>query len=265
VDVEPSVSLTVNGMHITPRQLEALREVWRVGSQKAAAEALGISVPVLHRHISSMEERVGIKLLDSSPQGTRLTTDGEELVREFNALQSRVSARESTIVGCTLVTEELLLAALSGLGEGFDLIISDDERNLKDFEAGLMDIVVVDDPLYLYDLEGVQFEQVAEDELVHVRRGDRYMRYRYGAQRIGFRQLDADGEEYTLVGDTRSMSMLVDSPYSFFINESLLSRKGIRLRSHTPTEKLHHTINAVYRSETPRIAALLRELRADRI
>jgi len=110
------------------------------------------------------------------------------------------------VVGCSIVTEDLLLSVLSRIDTSgpYDLIISDDERNLKDFRAGLMDIAVIDDPLNVYEFDDARWEEVAEDQLIHVNKGSKYMRYRYGAQRIGFRHLESEGMEYNIIGTVRS-------------------------------------------------------------
>jgi len=142
-----------------------------------------------------------------------------------------------------------------------DLIISDDQRNLKDFRAGLMDVVVLDDPLYLFDLEGVSWQEITTDRLLHVDRGPRYAGFVYGAQRIGFRHLQSTGVEHSIVRTFRSPEMMVASGLSYFINESLALRKGLKVRSDTDPAKLVHQINAVYRKETPKVRKLVTALR----
>ncbi|MBM4237854.1 MAG: LysR family transcriptional regulator, partial [Euryarchaeota archaeon] len=181
MEIEPSISLVVNGELVSLHHLEVLRAVYEEGSQKKAAERLGISTPVLHRYLRRVEERVGTKTLIASPTGTRLTSEGEMIVLEYLALKTRMKQGNTTVVGGSIVTEDLLLSVLSKIDRvgRYDLIISDDERNLRDLQAGLMDLVVLDDPLYVFDLEGVKWEEIAEDDLVHVDRGSNYLRFKY--------------------------------------------------------------------------------------
>jgi DNA-binding transcriptional LysR family regulator len=265
--LDPVVSLRINGAALTPHQLEVLLAVYREGSQKRAAEKLGLAVPVAHRYLQQVERKVRAKLLEATPTGTKLTEEGKRIALEYAALLERMKLGGSTVVGCTILTEDLLLTVLSKLDEeaAYDLIISDDERNLKDFKAGMMDLVVLDDPLYAYEMEDALFEEVGEDRLIHVKRGAEYLRFRYGAQRIGFRHLESTHQPYSVVGTTRSLPTLLRSNSSFFVNESLASKKGLKLRSATDPEQLKHKILALHAVEKDEIAWLLRELKRERV
>lgn len=265
VDIEPSVTLLVGGRRLTKRQLEVLSAVHREGSQNRAAALLGISTSVLHRYLSQTEGKVGRPLVTTSPGGSELTELGIKIAMEYEALEVRMRRGTSTVIGCTIVTEDLIMNALSTVDrEGAcDLIISDDARNLKDFQAGMMDLLVLDDPLYLYDLEDVSWQEVAADRLLHVDNGPRYGRFMYGAQRIGFRHLEARGVTYNVEGAFRSLPALQRSGRSFFINESLALRKGMALKSATDPSLLEHRINAVYRTETDLVRKLVGALRQE--
>jgi len=262
-EIEPSVSLRIGGRHLTTRQLEVLSAIHREGSQNRAAARLGISTSVLHRYVSQMEGKVGRPLVVTSPAGSELNELGLRIAMEYEALEARMGRGTSMVVGGTIVTEELLLNALSKMDrEGLcELIISDDARNLKDFQAGMMDLMVIDDPLYLYDLEDVIWQEVATDRLLHVDNGPKYGRFMYGAQRIGFRHLELTGSRYEVEGAYRSLSALQRSGLSFFVNESLALRKRLDLRSATDPSLLEHRINAVYREESKFIRDLVVALR----
>ncbi|MDW5564110.1 MAG: LysR family transcriptional regulator [Methanomassiliicoccus sp.] len=261
--LEPAVTLRVGKATLTTRQLEVLRAVYEEGSQNRAAARLGIAAPVLNRHLAHIEAKAGTALLSASPRGTDLNEEGERIALEYIALSKRVASTGGTVIGGTVITEEMLFAAMTAAdpdGE-CDLIISDDQRNLKDFRAGLMDIIVLDDPMYLFDLESVSWQEVATDRLLHVDRGPRYARCMYGAQRIGFRHLESIGMEYAVVRTFRSAEQMASSGLSYFINESLALRKGLKVRSDTDPSRLVHQINAVYRRETPRVRRLVTALR----
>lgn len=267
MELEPVVSLRVNGVVLTPHQLEVLLMVHRTGSQRKAGEKLGLATPVVHRYLGQIERKAQVRLLTTSPMGTALTEEGEKVAMEYLALLERMKQGDSVVVGCTIVTEELLLSVLSRLDAEakYDLIVSDDERNLKDFKAGMMDVVVLDDPLFAYELEEADFEEIGEDRLIHVDRGGTYLRFRYGAQRIGFRHLEATGRAFKVEGTTRSLAAMVRSNLSFFINESLALRKGFRLASSTDPNLLFHKILALYHGHRPEVDWLLRELRKERL
>jgi len=265
--LEPVVSLRVNGVVLTPHQLEVLLAVHRTGSQRKAGEQLGLATPVVHRYLSQIERKAKTRLLTASSIGTVLTEEGKKVAMEYLALLERMKLGDSVVVGCTIVTEELLLSVLSRLDAEakYDLLISDDERNLKDYEAGMMDVIVLDDPLFAYELDEANFEEVGEDRLIHVDRGSGYIRFRYGAQRIGFRHLEVMGKSFKVEGTTRSLPSMVRSNLSFFVNESLALRKGLRLASSTDPNLLMHKILALYHEPRPEVVWLLRELRKERL
>jgi molybdate transport repressor ModE-like protein len=266
MDLEPRVALVVNGADLTPHQLEVVHAIYRHGSQRSAARSLGITTPVLNRYVRQIEAKTRLKLAESTPSGTVLTPEGEKIAREYAALQARLAKSTSPVVGCTIITEDLLLSSLSKVDpEGrFDLIISDDQRNLKDFRAGLMDLVVLDDPLNAFDESEALFEEIGFDRLLHVDRGPCYLRFRYGAQRIGFKHLEASGRKFQVERTERSLTALVRSNLSFFVNESLAARKGLKLKSDTDPRLLRHEIIAIYREERADIASLLLELKKER-
>lgn len=122
-------------------------------------------------------------------------------------------------------------------------------------------MVILDDPLYLMDVKGYGSDVIGYMDMVHVDRGRRYVRYRYGAQRIAFRQLDMMGVNYVVEGEMLSLDDLLGSGRSFFVDEILLLREGIKLQSHTDPRLLRHAIMAVYANESRDIDALLQELK----
>ena len=251
---------------MTPHQLDVLLAVHQEGSQRRAGQKLKLATPVVHRYLAQMEAKTGVKLLKTSPSGTTLTEEGKQIALEYAALLARMRDDGATVVGGTILTEDLLLSVISRLdGEAdYDLIIADDERNMKDFEAGLMDLVLLDDPLYAYEIENAQIEDIMEDRLIHVDKGHSYLRYRYGAQRIGFRHLDSIGAEYSIDGTTRYLPSLLRSNKSFFINESLALKKGLRLSSATDPNMLTHKILALHQGEKETVSWLIRELKRER-
>jgi DNA-binding transcriptional LysR family regulator len=263
----PKVALEVNGADLTSHQLEVIYAIYRYGSQRSAARSLKITTPVLNRYVRQIEAKTQLKLAESTPTGTVLTTDGEMIAREYSALQARMAKSTSLVVGCTIITEDLLLSSLSRIDpEGkIDLIISDDQRNLKDFHARMMDLVVLDDPLYAFDESEVQFEEIGFDRLLHIDRGPDYLRFLYGAQRIGFKHLEATGRTYRVERTERSLAFLVRSNLSFFVNESLAARKGLKLKSDTDPRLLRHEIIALYHEDRTDVSSLLLELKKQRV
>lgn len=75
--------------------IEAFVQVARLGSIKAAAEALALSSPALSRRIQSLERYVGHPLFERRHQAVHLNSDGERLIGEIGpSLDSLARAME---------------------------------------------------------------------------------------------------------------------------------------------------------------------------
>lgn len=265
MEIKASVHLSVNGRNVTARQIEILEEIRRAGSKTAAANKLGISVPVVHRYIAGLEESLDIKIISSTPTGTKLTEEGLRILEVGEFLKLRCRLDRPFTVSCSPVTEDLLMSALSSAKMKANLIITDDISNLRALKEGLTDIIILDDPELLFTAEEFEWAEVGNMDMVHVDKGPSYIRYKYGAQRIAYAYLDAIGETYSVDAETYLLSDLISSGKSFFVDEMLLIRKGIRIKSDTDKRFLRHTINAVFRRETPQIARLLRTVQSKQI
>jgi molybdate transport repressor ModE-like protein len=264
VEVEVRISLVVNGKGISARQLEVLAAVRDEGSKTAAAKKLGLSVPVVHKYMAAMEETVGLKLMASTPTGTELTEIGLRILETAETMNYRCTTPRGFTVSCSPVTEELLMSAISQTKVKADLVISDDETNIRSLRGGLSDMIVLDDPQYLEEVEDFEWSEVGYMDMVHVDKGPSYIRYRYGAQRIAYEQLDSDGKKYTVDAETNLLSDLLSSNKSFFVDEYLLIKRGIHLKSDTDKTLLRHSITAVYRREDRDVTRLLRAMQSKR-
>ena len=119
----------------------------------------------------------------------------------------------------------------------------------------MMDLVVLDDPLYAFDESEALFDEIGFDRLLHVDRGPNYLRFLYGAQRIGFKHLEVHGKDTIgSKGPSVPLTSLVNSNMSFFVNESLAARKGLKIKSDTDPRLLRHEIMALYHEERPDIS-----------
>ncbi len=261
--VRASLTVQVDGKPLTYKQAEAVLTLFMKGTQRAAARSLGVSAPVLNRHLRQVEAKIGCPIMDCGPRGTILNELGEKIAREQLALQGKRKEREHLAVACTPLSEELLLQALNAAdpkGEA-ELVISEDRHNLTEFQAGMLDLVILDDPLYAYELEGGSWEELGKDRLVHVHRGNDYARYRFGPQRIGYRYLESMNTNYRVVRTYSSLAALTHSKYSYFVSESLMFRKGQLLHSATDPALLSYAILCLYRPGVPKVEELLRAMR----
>ena len=256
----------INGQVVTNRQLETLAMVAGTGSKTAAAKALGISVPVVHRYISAIEEAVGSPITISTPAGTKLNEDGKLILETYITTELRCSDDHNFTVCCSPVTEDLMMSVLSALRmTEVELVVSDDKHNLRMMRENLADIAIMDDPLYLFDAEEFESIEIGYMGMVFVDNGPTFIRYRYGAQRVAFMFLDTMGRKYSIESETFSLPELLGSNKSFFVDEFLLLRKGIKMKSAVDSRMLKHSITAIYRKENKTILRLIKALQARNI
>ena len=266
IKIKPIVTFSVGGQKLTHRQLEALALVQSLASQTQASKELGIATPVLHRHIKKAEGKLGMPLVSATATGTRLTELGERIVAEFGRYKARVSRHERFTIGCTPITMNAVLEAVSEV-EGdkhvFDIYIGDDLLNERLLRLGELDVVIFDDPVnvYIHEERGRYFE-LFHDTLMHCDRGPDHARYRYGAQRLGFKHLEFTCKPFNIrkwVSDTDS---LMDSDLSFFINKSVVSKiKSVDVDLQ-PVKELEHAIMTLVVREDPGIDELIGRIRA---
>ncbi|MDR3075637.1 MAG: LysR family transcriptional regulator, partial [Candidatus Methanoplasma sp.] len=179
MDISVRTEQVINGRVVTNRQLETLAAVAESGSKTAAAKKLGISVPVVHRYISVIEEAVGSPITVSTPAGTKLNKDGKLILETYVATELRCSDNHDFTVCCSPVTEDLMMSVLSALKmTDVELVISDDEHNIRMMKENLADFAVIDDPLYLFDADEFDGIEIGYMGMVFVDKGTSFIRYR---------------------------------------------------------------------------------------
>jgi DNA-binding transcriptional LysR family regulator len=97
---------------LDPRRLALLREVVRHGSFSGAAAALYLTQPAVSRQIAKLEEEAGVRLIERTARGLRLTEAGEVAVERAEAIAGHLAAAEAEIEAiATLGGGRLRLAA----------------------------------------------------------------------------------------------------------------------------------------------------------
>ena len=91
---DPELWLRIRDKKVTPHQIQILSEIATTRSQTRAAKNIGISVPVLHRHLKALTNKLGLKLVQTTPNGTWLTSEGSLLLRIYNRYQEMLSVQE---------------------------------------------------------------------------------------------------------------------------------------------------------------------------
>jgi hypothetical protein len=77
--------------------------------------------------------------------------------------------------------------------------------------------------------------------------------------------LDSINKKYSIDSETFSLPELLGSNKSFFIDEFMLTRRNLRLKSAVDPKNLRHAVTAIYRDEDPRILKIVRAVKARNI
>lgn len=129
--------------------------VSRGGTLSAAAEALGVSHTTVSRRLKALEERLGARLFDATPEGFRVTAAGADLVAvaermeaETLSLQGRVLGRDERLSGALRVSvmelvfrafkEDFVAFTARYPGVALTVTASDDEVSLARREADVV-------------------------------------------------------------------------------------------------------------------------------
>lgn len=89
---------------IDPRRLALLREVVRHGSFSKAAQALFLTQPAVSRQVAKLEREIGVRLLERTPGGLRLTDAGRVAVDRAEAIAGHLAAAEAELEAIAAVS-----------------------------------------------------------------------------------------------------------------------------------------------------------------
>ena len=178
-------------------------------------------------------------------------------------MDCRCERERGFTVCCSPVTEDLMMSVISSLRIlGANIVVSGDEYNIGMLREDRADLAIIDDPLYLFDADEFEMDEIGYMGMVLVDNGPSFIRYKYGAQRVAFMFLDSEDREYTIESETFSLPELLGSNKSFFVDEYLLTRKNLRLKSAVDPKMLRHAITALYRSESRNVMRVINALKA---
>lgn len=270
---DPELWLRIRDKKVTPHQIKILSEIANTHSQTKAARNLGISVPVLHRHLKGLTAKLGLNLVQTTANGTWLTTEGRLLLRIYDRYQEMLAVQAQVSIYCTPISYELVNSMLLDFeikGQHYRVSMNDDQQNLRALYLGRADLVIFDDPIFAMEFEGLEDEQMIttdlfNDTLVHINKGRKYIKFKYGAQRLGFRYLEANGIEYRIIHELSDFNYIKRSKYSYFMNRSYLDSCGIKINGYSnrdiDTEMLKHPIMAVSINPTVEVREIIKNLR----
>ena len=97
---------------LDPKRLALLREVVRHGSFSRAAKALFLTQPAVSRQVAKLEREVGVRLLERTSTGLRLTDAGRVALDRAEAIAGQLAAAEAELEAiATLSAGRLRLCA----------------------------------------------------------------------------------------------------------------------------------------------------------
>ena len=215
---DPKLNLFVDGHEFNYKLFETLKCVSKTWSQREAAKRLGISHAVLNRRIRESENKIGIKLVETTGAGSGLTEYGFELLGRYDKYLSRLEEREKPVICGGHISAGLMEVLLDEYGLDTVIYRTDDESALKLASMDMVDILTLDDPVraFMWDLD---FTPIAYDHLVLVSNkprsfksledleGLKFVEVEGSSQRLAWNTLDNKEIDYKIV-------KVVKSPYN---------------------------------------------------
>jgi len=264
-DLKPKVVFVNDGQEITLRQMQALAALAERGSMKKAADALGVSTPVLYKYVREVEERADSTLVSSTSKGSKLTAAGRELLSRFKAYERRLEDDKVLKVAGTIVSQRCVLAAATELSDDnipCKVIIGTDEDNLRLMDERRVDCVVLDDAAFAMERASeMPTSEIGSDLLLQRDQGQRYAQLSFGAQRLAFRYLKEKGMPFEIARRIMEPTFVDRTDLSYFINRSL-ARTGIVKAEGAKDQRWSiHSITALQCSEHDDLARFLEEAR----
>jgi DNA-binding transcriptional LysR family regulator len=165
------------------RQLEIFIKVAEFGSFSKAAEALYLTQPTVSEHIRTLEDEVGVRLLDRLGRGAAVTRAGQLLLsyaqrilalsrearQALDGFQGRMSGE--LLIGASTIPGEYILPAMIGRFKekypdiSITLLIGDSQAAVDWVAEGRAELGVVGARL---SHRGVEYKELIPDEVVVV-------------------------------------------------------------------------------------------------
>jgi len=262
-DPRPRVIFVSEGNEITHRQLEALRALHAKGSMQKAAASIGVSTPVLHKYVREIESKSDLRIVSTSSKGSKLTRDGLELLRRFEAYEKRLEDPEDLRIAGTPITERCILSAateLSDHGKACRVVISTDEENLRLVEEMRVDCVLLDDAMLAMErAQDIEAAEIGTDMLLWKDTGTRFAQLAFGAQRLGFRYLKEKDIPHEVARVIHEPTILDRTDLSYFVNKSLVRGGVVRAEGARDQKWSLHSIIALECTEHDDMPLFLEE------
>jgi DNA-binding transcriptional LysR family regulator len=263
----PTLNLEINGEKFSYRLFDALKKISETWSQREAAKSLEISHSVLNRRIRDAENKLGFKLVHTTGAGSGLTPQGISILEKYHQCLKRLQERDRPVICGGPISTGLMDVLSHHYGLDNIIISTDDVSALEMAEMGLVDVLLLDDPVHAF-MHDLDFVPIARDHLLLISGsgkqpksvqeldGKKFIEITNSAQRLAWNTLDQLRIDYKIVEVCNSphtalkMVNASDDLYTF-LNSSFAS--GIVSGSRLFTDDTMHIISMVLWNTTPQL------------
>lgn len=220
MDFYPKLDLSINNHTFSYKFFESLQCISRTYSQREAAKKLRISHSVLNRRIKDAEDKLGLRLVETTGAGSGLSDDGLKILQKYNEYLKKLQKHDKPVLCGGHISIGLLEILASHYGLDARIYEANDDNALYMADKNLLDILTLDDPVwaFMYDLD---FLPIAYDHLVLLSgseikseevksvfdlEGQKFVEIPNSIQRLAWNTMDNMGINYDIV-------KLVKSPY----------------------------------------------------
>lgn len=213
MNFDPKLGMVINGQEFSYKIFETLECIAKTYSQREAAKKLGISHSVLNRRIKESEEKINVRLVETTGAGSGLTEKGYELLNKYKSWMKRLEERKKPVICGGYISTGLMEALIEKYDINATILRTDDMSALELSDKDLVDILTLDDPVtaFIYDLDIIP---IAYDHLVLVGdtnvsnisdlNGKDFVEIPNSSQRLAWNTMDNMGIDYNIVQIARS-------------------------------------------------------------
>lgn len=206
------------------RQLRYFIAIANAPSISAAAQAIGVAQPSLTHHLSNMEQDLGVRLIERSPRGSRLTPEGEVLLGHANEICAKL---ERCVADMKELGHEVQGRVSFGMPPSVSMVMSVPLVETVRLELPCVRLRTVEamsgyikawienetvDVGFLYDLEGVEHfdaTHVLDEQLFFFSAPDAWPLSSPPGAPVPMR--DLEGLELILPGETHGLRRIIEA------------------------------------------------------
>lgn len=255
--IKPDIILTINDNEFSNKLFHTLESISTTWSQRKAAKQLNITPQVLNRRILKAEQILGMQLVESTPRGSELTSEGKEILSEYQKYKNKIQPTTKNVIAGGHISSALI----NNLSEKFGLksvvYHTDDKSAFYLAKKQILSIMTLDDPLIAFqndlDLTPIAFDYLVLISSPNTKKintlddlnNAKFISVASSSQRLAWRTLKNNKIKYEIIKEVRS-------PYEAY----KLVKNGENL--HTFLNASYFEGNKILRNETKHAISLVR-------